>query len=352
MRRVILSSMAVFLVALLMLSGMIYAVESPDESQVANFEIGKQLGIKGKPDNPGKLPKGGNSGAATGILGEEVSGERYAVVIGISDYPGEYNILQGGLDLFYCDDDAVAMRGVLMDVYGFEEDNITLLLGPHDVDYWEAQGVATNGVATREAILNAINDPNTIDDLADKVEEGDEVVFFFSGHGTIQSGHNLKGKKSKGGNNVGIVTWNDDEDYIDIIWDYDLQAAFEGFNTERIIYIFDCCNAGGMTELEGNGVTCMSTTENGTSVEYGEAYGPPIEGLGQINHGLFTYFFVVLGLALQEYSPANVNGDEYVTAEEAYDFAKLNLEMLSRSSRGQLRQIPNIVDNFDNDLLL
>jgi hypothetical protein len=346
MRKVILSSMAVFLIMLLVLSSAAYAVELPGESQSVNFETGKQLGIKGKPDNPGKPHKDGNSGAATGEIGDEVTGEKYAVIIGISDYPGSDHVLQGGWDLSYADDDAIAMKDTLINCYGFKENTeentyIYLLLGQEDIIEQE-----TGDVATSQNILDAI------DDLADDVVEGDEVVFFFSGHGTIQSRNNTKGKKSKVGNSTGIVTWNDDVDDMAVIWDYELQEAFKGFPTDRIIYIFDCCNAGGMTELEGNGVICMATTENGTSAEYGVDYGPPIQDLGQINHGLFTYFFVVLGLEMQQYSPANVNDDEYVTVEEAYDFARLNLEALSRSGKSQLRQIPTIVDNFENDLLL
>ncbi len=78
-----------------------------------------------------------DEGAATCILGDTVSGERYAILIRISDYPGVAN------DLEYADDDALVMKDALVNTYGFSAGDIICLL---DAD------------ATAEAIFSAISD--------------------------------------------------------------------------------------------------------------------------------------------------------------------------------------------------
>ena len=64
-------------------------------------------------------------------------------------------------------------------------------------------------------------------------------------------------------------------------------------------------------------------------------------------------FFVELGM---QYGLADIHSpygpDGYVTVEEAFDFASLNLELVSLYSQGLFWQIPTIKDNFTNDLLL
>ncbi|MFN3384914.1 MAG: caspase family protein, partial [Archaeoglobaceae archaeon] len=75
------------------------------------------------------------------------------MVIRISYYPGNEN------DLRYANKDAIDMRDALVDVYGFEEGNVVLLLN-----------------ATYSDIESAVIS------VKEKAQEGDEVVFF-SGHG-------------------------------------------------------------------------------------------------------------------------------------------------------------------------
>jgi uncharacterized caspase-like protein len=104
-------------------------------------------------------------------LGEKLEGEdnKYAVVIGISDYNGTNN------DLEYADDDAIDMVKALTTVYGFPRENIKLLISDYKVNN-----------ATRNNITDAISW------LSINVHEGDEVVFFYSGHGA-------RGKANDGG---------------------------------------------------------------------------------------------------------------------------------------------------------
>jgi len=250
----------------------------------------------------------------TGKSGDGVT-KRYAIVVGISDYPGEGSILEGGMDLFYADDDAVLMRKILKKQYGF--DKVVLL---------------TDEAATRDRILKEIAK------LKKRVDKDDEVVFYFSGHcfplGVL------------GGPDVGIATWRvkgDDAADVEMILDIELAGAFEGFGTDRIVFIFDCCYAGGMTELAGEGrIVCMAAEAGQQAAEVGEAYAalfppglPDPLGILDAENGLFTYLFAELGM-MAGYADFNMDG--YVTVEEAFDFAYGVL--LEMTESGLLYQTP------------
>lgn len=298
------------LVAVLVLGATVHSARPdrpgrPDKQKpvhATNIELVKKITLRGRPPWAGG-GKGKKKQAATGELGEPVTGARHAVVVGISNYPGGEN------DLSYSDDDAIEMAAVLTGVYGFIEDNVTLLA---DLD------------ATRSAILSAIGNipPNA-----------GEVVFFFSGHG--MKGIAEDGDKEK--QDEAIVA-HDGEQLVPI-WDGELKGAFAGFpDGARIIFIFDTCLAGGMKkDLEESGrVIAMATTENGLAYE-----SPAWE------NGEFSYYFVDQG-TLQ--GKANIHDYDHdgemaepdeVTVEEAFDYAKASCAY----------DKPTIGDSFENDLL-
>jgi hypothetical protein len=159
------------------------------------------------------------------------------------------------------------------------------------------------------------------------VELGDEVVFFFSGHG------------AKG------IAMDDDKETVDeaivthdgnpngqllYIWDGQLKNWFSDFKTTRIVFIFDSCLAGGMTDLKADGrIIAMATTETGTAYEF-----------SSLQNGQFTYYFVDQGMLNNQADTTPVDGN--VTVEEAFDYAKANC----------IYQSPTISDSFENDLLL
>ena len=307
--------LSLVLIASLVLVAVAYAADpdkqgKPDKQKpvpATNVELVKKVTVK--MHGPSIVPPGqkGNkkvNGAATGILGAEVSGSKYAIVVGISDYPGEIN------DLNYCDDDANEMYDVLTDVYGFSE--VTLLL---DLD------------ATCETIMAAI------DDIQGTADADDEVVFLFSGHGG-------KGIAEDGDNE----RWDEaicahDGDEIVPIWDGELKEAFSDCTAARIIFVFDTCLAGGMKkDLEADGrVIAMAITEGGSAYEFDD-----------LENGEFSYFFVDQGMRegyanTHDYDEDDETGEpEQVTVEEAFDYANANCQ----------RDKPTIGDYFENDLLL
>jgi hypothetical protein len=304
--RKIITVMVILLLAISVLPGVASAKENAHAFKAIpakDIELVKKGTLHGHPGNAGGGKKQ-NAGAATGVLGQTFSGNKYAVVIGISDYPGVSN------DLEYGDDDALTMEDVLINVYGFSGDNVITLL---------------NSEATAQNILDAVNT------IKDSEVSGDEVVFFFSGHGA--KGVADDGDKEK--IDESIVCWGDGDNFA-YIWDGHLKDWFAGFDTSRIIFAFDSCLSGGMTDLAGQGrIINMASTESGYSYE-----------LDSLQHGEFTYYFVVKGIGEGRADIYDHNGDGIlsqsadVVVEEAFDYTKANCQY----------DKPTIIDNFTNDL--
>jgi len=280
------------------------------------------------PQNQGYFKKTTDGAATTGILGKPLTGERYAILVGISDYPGDAHVLAGGFDLSYADDDALLMYETLVGVYGFPAQNVALLQDTQ---------------ATRTAILAQIAA------LQNVVDKNDEVVFYFSGHGVRYPG---LGTPVEAHGSAGIAVWGN-ADYpvpgFDYIWEKELDQAFKKLDAKRQVFIFDCCVAGGMLKLGGNeSLVLAATTPDGISIEFGEDYAALYDDPSMmVNHGLFTYFLAGLGM---QYGMADFNGDGLVTVEEAFDLSRGTLAYMSQTMDG-FCQLPVISDRFRNDLL-
>ena len=237
--------------------------------------------------------------AATGILGEEVKGEKYAIVIGISDYPGEES------DLNFADDDARLFAQVLKEKYHFLEENVFTFI---DSD------------AQAEKIFETINT------LRATITKDDEIIFFFSGHGVRGIAEDSDRERI----DEGIVLWQGDDFFY--LWDGQLKEWFEDFPTKRIVSIFDSCLAGGMDDLAEEGrIVNMATWEFGR-------WASAVE-LEELGHGEFTYYFVKE--AIEEGKADTTPQDGVISDEEAFDWAKENC----RYDR------PTINDQFENDLV-
>ena len=294
-----------------------------------DFEIVKKVAIpmteknrdfvskKGKPEKPGK--SGAKKGAATGVLGETLSSgaSKYAIVIGISDYPGKKWDIGAPNYLNYEDIDATNMKDALVNLYGYSENNIYFF---------------KDETALYDDIFSAVG---VIKDLE---KEGDEVVFYFSGHGG-QIYDELGGDETDGIDE--LIVCHDGQKAVGILDDI-LKEWFEDFDTSRIIFIFDSCFAGGMNDVadkEGR-VVAMATGER--TVAYAWLYHED-----QTTQGQFSYYFVedgMLGGSADKYDHNNdgtVGEGNDVVVEEAFDYAKKKC----------LWQIPAIKDLFENDLL-
>ena len=308
--------------------------------------------IKGSPHEngpPGKNKNGGSKEkAATGTLGSTVSGTKYAIIIGICDYPGTNH------DLCTSNGDSLRMYKALTTLYGYDTDNIYLFKDMGGT-YFEEN--STDSIPTiiaekptRKNILDAINAIN-----ASSTSLEDEVVFFFSGHGAdglFNDGDNER-------RDEGIVVHNNDSIGIAYIWDGELKTAFTGFATTRIAFVFDTCLAGGMNDLAAEGrVISMGTSETSVSYVYSSDLFnlrtnemDDVDGDGQPDgEGVFTHYFVNEGMlqGLADGYNQLEKTDSNVAVEEAFDYAKQSIENSGRWKR----QKPTISDKFTNDLLL
>jgi metacaspase-1 len=304
----IVAVMVILLLAISVLPGVASAKENTHVFKAIpakDIELVKKGTVHGHPGNVGGGKKP-SAGIATGVLGTPCNGNKYAVIVGISDYPGTSN------DLEYCDDDALSVEDVLINVYGFPSENVITLL---------------NSQATAQNILDAVNT------IKDSEVSGDEVVFFFSGHGAKSVADD--GDKEK--IDESIVCWGDGGTFA-YIWDGQLKDWFSGFDTSRIIFLFDSCLSGGMTDLAAPGrIINMASTESGYSYE-----------LDSLQHGEFTYYFVLKGIEEGKADIYDHNGDDIlnqsadVVVEEAFDYTKANCQY----------DKPTISDSFTDDLHL
>ena len=101
---------------------------------------------------------------------EQPAPTRWALIVGVSDYIN-YEDVEGG-DLPGAERDARAMRDVLVARWGFPEENVRMLL---------------NSEATRAGIREGITGW-----LTENVSPGDNVVFFFAGHGATSTATSAK----------------------------------------------------------------------------------------------------------------------------------------------------------------
>jgi hypothetical protein len=254
--------------------------------------------VKASELDKGKPSAKPTAGITTGIVSELADGgNKYAIIIGISDYDGTSN------DLNYCDDDAQDFYNALTTVYSWEPANIIHL--------------TTNAETKKSGILSAI------DNLDEKEVAGDEVVFFYSGHGSI-SNYDI----DSDGERKDECILPSDFSTNGAIWDGNLKLLFSSFESTRITFIFDSCYSGGMTDLSAPGrLVLMACGENQLSLE-SSAW----------QNGQFSEYFVDQGMLN---SKADLNTDGKITFEEAFDYAKANCQ----------RQTPTAKDNFTNDML-
>ena len=306
---------------------------------------------KGKPSTPPGQDKEDDSSEriATGVLGSATTGNKYAVVIGICDYPDEGEIG----DICLSDGDSYYMVTALIENYGYSTSDIywfrdmgsddeTISVGGTEMEY---------EVPTHESISNAVME------IRNKITSNDEFVFFFSGHGSsgeVDDGF-PEGKDDKEKVDEGILVHDSDgiidgDGYatLDFIWDGELRSWFYGFEAQRSVFIFDTCLAGGMNDVAydernkiyDNRVVVMSSKETQSSGVYSS---------GDFGEGMFSHYFVnegmLQGLADGYNQIPSEDGD--VAIEEAFDYTKENFP-----SYLKFRQNPVISDKFVNDLLL
>lgn len=222
------------------------------------------------------------------------AGNTYAVVIGINTYPGHA--------LNYCVADATDFGSTLINKYLVPSKNVDML---------------TNDMATKSQIMAGITW------LKNKSGSSDDVIIYYSGHGT----NGFKGQS-------GIVAYDGVNAGSGIIWSSELGAAISGIHAKRIAVMLDCCYGNGFAgDLNLPNVLAMMSSAglSGETALFG--------------HGVFTYWFleqgIIKGLADNPAVNRYANSDGKTPFEEAFDYAFQNMT----------QQKPKVVDNVPLDFL-
>jgi len=231
--------------------------------------------------------------------GQQLAGSKWAVVIGIADYEGTDS------DLWHPDEDAKEMYAELTRQQGYPKRNVKLL---------------TNKGATASAIVNAVNW------LVTNEKAGDEVVFFYSGHG-------YRATDSDG--------WDTDmetDGYDEMIVTYDFYGLPDGWFKQKFAAIesikfalmFGSCHSGGMfdddDDLQGTGRVIASACK-------ADQLGWDYFFLGNT---LWGYYFVDEGLL--------DNNANSVETAHAYAYPRVVAE--------QPDSQPQLYDNYAGDFTL
>lgn len=241
---------------------------------------------------------------------------KFALVVG-SNYKGsEISPLN------LCEKDAAVMKDSIVKTGNFDAANVKVLLGSE---------------VTRENLRSSI-----VDWLGSQVREGDQVFFFFAGHGQF-----FRDTSAKNGMRNFIIMFQRPH-----VSDDELSQWFGKLKTKKAVIILDCCFSGGIAkkgaatrgagnvpipqgqdyavlqDMENihfqNKVVISSADDNETAIEIGK----PIE------HGIFTYFFSKAIL------DADLNGDKNITAYEA--FYKARNETTKLAQKANHKQVPQI----------
>lgn len=340
--------------------------------------------MKGRPAKPTPTPDP-TIGGATGTIGDPIpaGGQKYAILIGLANYAGTINDLCVDMDgdnisdapydaitgydypenhytendrPYYCkDEDALNMKKALINKYGYKDD------GQHIFIFSDAD-------AKYDAIKEKIDELTVgISGNPPVLTPNDELVFFFSGHGTTGTYlDNLGNDNTDEVMDEGIVIYDQNYNEADflsggnyisspasIIWDDQLNAWFANSPTDRIFFGFDTCKAGGMNDLQADGrVLAMSSTETTNSWTYYLGGTQTDVNVYQESEGLFAHYFVKRAMIDGQgdgFNPLNkrsMNPPKYdtkVAIEEAFNYAYPIVKV---------KQTPVLNDKFFNDLLL
>lgn len=213
------------------------------------------------------------------------STDKWAVVIGISDYYGSSS------DLQYCDDDAYDVQWVLINKYGFPSANIKMLL---------------NGQATYANIIGAV------DWLLANETSASTAVFYYSGHGTHKTGDPDGDGEA---DDEAIVPWE-----LSRLYDGTLANKFAYLDSLKSWFSFDSCYSGGMDDA---GITGTGTVDT-MACRYNELAGES----SSVRNGFFTYLMVDRSMRL---GYGDTNGNGLIETEEAFNYAKNNMYLYSSS---------------------
>ncbi|HET6232865.1 MAG TPA: caspase family protein [Longimicrobiaceae bacterium] len=151
--------------------------------------------------------------------------ERYAVLVGMENYPTRADHLDGPAT------DARLMRDLLVEKYGFRPENVVML---------------QDSAGNRERVIQAVQRH-----LGQAGPRG-VAVFYYSGHGTQLDGNFGQQDDEPDGKDEAIVLWGG-SDRVSLLLDDELGSLSDRLPAGRALFILDSCHSG--TALRGGAET-------------------------------------------------------------------------------------------------
>ena len=220
--------------------------------------------------------------------GDADGGQRFALLVGISDY--DPSCSYG--DLTYSHKDASDMYDMLVHRYGWDPSNIVLLL---------------NGSATAANIMSGISW------LKEECSNPRSIgFFFFSGHGSFFSDKSAIPDRDEPVDECIVPHDGDTQSVQQMIFDDTMKEQLEGFGPARIILMLDSCYSGGfMNDVGSEGRLILTSCG-----EREQCWEGAETGKVQIENGLYTYCI------LEAFGGSgDLDGDGRVSVEEAGSYA-------------------------------
>jgi len=208
--------------------------------------------------------------------------EYYALIIGVETFAGgNMYPLEDKID-----DDAITMYNLLLNSSNWKEENIKMLL---------------NENATKDKIKDEIE--NWLGGLAD---ENDIVLIYYTSHGWKTK---LKDRRY---GNAFIFTYNETDEHRleDRITDKEFDSYVDKIKSKHIAIILGSCYSGRMLALRQKGRVLLAAG--------GKYFFCGVDEDDSLGGGIFTHF-VKQGFK----GVADLNNDGWVTAEEAFRYAKM-----------------------------
>ncbi len=239
----------------------------------------------------------------------------YAVVVGVEQYRQKLPKAD------YAAHDAQVMNDYLIKTLGLQEENVALLVDDH---------------AARTDLEKYLEKW-----LPNRVEKGDSVFIYFSGHGA---------PNPKTGEAY-MVPYDGDPAYIDTTG-YPLKRLYEQLATlpaKEVVVMLDSCFSGaGGRSVIAKGMRPMGLSvetpvqAKGKTVILAASSGDQVSSTYEKNgHGLFTYF-LLKGLQ----GEADGNKDGTVDLQEVFDYLKPQVERIARREYNN-EQTPQLLGNRD-----
>jgi hypothetical protein len=259
----------------------------------------------------------------------------YGVVVGISDYVGYGN------DLNYADDDAVGFSEELINAENWEEGNIQVLV---------------NSYATK------VNIQSAIEEMAQRIDDDDVFVFYFSGRGT--TGEDVEPIDEIDGVDEFLVT------YVDDISDDELGdwLSVENLHTEDSLVFIDASYSNGnaaSSSVRSKGVGSLAPASgDGFDADLADSgVGAVLSACDEgqlawenstLRHGVFTYYLLeaMAGGVEQDFLLNNGVVGEKISVEECSEYIRPRVKRWIEANKVEflpLTEVSQTVTLYDAD---